>query len=335
MSDIEIRAIDVHDETQLHQWWRVGREAQVDRAYDVYPAWEHSRVALVEENPEHDLTLLAAYERGAMVGIGLIELHLLDNTHAAWIEVDVPPEQCGRGVGSALLDHVEQLAREAGRTHLMAAAFTPTGGTSPAARFAAAHGYEVAHTEGWKVLDLRDLPDWGPLDERVAQRIGDYRIVEWDTFTPPEHVADISRALSTFFSMVPTGELAIEDGEWTPERYLDNERRSAELNRRFVAAAIAPDGTLVGYTDVSVSRAKRTQGSVGITFALPGHRGHSLGLAVKLATHRALMAALPECEIVRTSNADVNDHMNAVNEVMGYRQVEDVLEVQKTFPTAG
>jgi len=129
--------------------------------------------------------------------------------------------------------------------------------------------------------------------------------------------------------MVPTGELAIEDGEWTPERYLDNERRTAELSRRLVAAAIAPDGSLVGYTDVSVSRAKTTQASVGITFVLPGHRGHSLGLAIKLASHRALVVALPECEIVRTSNAAVNDHMNAVNEAMGYRQVEDILEVQK------
>ena len=30
------------------------------------------------------------------------------------------------------------------------------GGTSAGARFAAAHGYEVANTEGFKVLDLRD-----------------------------------------------------------------------------------------------------------------------------------------------------------------------------------
>jgi hypothetical protein len=87
----------------------------------------------------------------------------------------------------------------------------------------------------------------------------------------------------------------------------------------------------VGYTDVNVARAQITQGSVGITFVLPSHRGHSLGLAVKLATHRALVAALPECELVRTTNADVNAHMNAVNERLGYRQVEDMLEVQKVI----
>ena len=139
----------------------------------------------------------------------------------------------------------------------------------------------------------------------------------------------MARALSVFMGMVPTGDLALEDGEWTPERYAENEQRVADRNRCFAAAAISPDGELVGYTDVNVSRAKTTQASVGITFVLPGHRGHSLGLAVKLANHRALVAALPECELVRTTNADVNEHMNAVNERLGYRQVEDMLEVQK------
>jgi GNAT superfamily N-acetyltransferase len=332
VSDYRIREIDKHDESVLHEWWRVGRQASADRAYDVYPTWEHSRVALVEDNPEHDLALLAAYDGSAgadvMVGIAAVELPLLDNTHSAWIDVGVPPARRGRGVGSALLADVERRVGAAGRTHSIAAAFTPPGEPSPGSRFAARHGYEVANTEGFKVLDLRDHPDWGPLDERVAARIGDYRVVEWDTHTPAELVPDLARAISTFVSMVPTGDLALEDGEWTPERYLDNERRFAKSGRTFAAAALAPDGELAGYTGLTVSRAMTTQASVGITFVLPGHRGHALGLAVKLANHRALTAALPECEIVRTSNADVNDHMNAVNEAMGYRLVEDVLEVQ-------
>ena len=142
---------------------------------------------------------------------------------------------------------------------------------------------------------------------------------------------DLARAISTFFSMVPTGDLALEDGEWTPERLRENEERGAERTRTFAAAAIAPDGELVGFSGLNVSLAKPTQAGVGITFVLPEHRGHSLGLAVKLANHRALMAAVPECEFVRTTNADVNVHMNAVNEQMGYRLVEDLLEVQKTL----
>ena len=38
---------------------------------------------------------------------------------------------------------------------------------------------------------------------------------------------------------------------------------------------------------------------------------------------------MPECRIVATDNADANAQMNAVNERMGYRLVEQLLEVQK------
>jgi GNAT superfamily N-acetyltransferase len=331
VSDIEVRAIDTQDEGELRAWWETGRAAAAERPYDVYPAWEHSRVALPEVNAERDLTLLAAYDGDAMVGIAASELPLLDNTHACWMDVGVPAERRRRGIGTALVDEVERLARKAGRTHVLGAAFTPPGGESDGTRFAASHGYLVAHREGAKVLDLHDHPDWSALDAEVAERIGDYRLVGWREHTPEEHLDDLGRAISTFFSMVPTGDLALEDGEWTPDRMRENEERGEPRSMRFCAAALAPDGELVGYTDLHVSRSKTSRASVGITFVLPGHRGHSLGLATKLASHRALQDAVPECATVRTSNADVNTHMNVVNERMGYRLVEDVIEVQKAL----
>ena len=115
---------------------------------------------------ERDLTLLAAYDADAIVGISAVELPLLDNTHAVWVDIDVPPEHRGRGVGAALLAAVEERSREAARTHVLGATFAPPGGESAGSRFAAAHGYAVANTEGFKVLDLAQRPDWAELDER-------------------------------------------------------------------------------------------------------------------------------------------------------------------------
>ena len=62
---------------------------------------------------------------------------------------------------------------------------------------------------------------------------------------------------------------------------------------------------------------------------MPGHRGHRLGLAMKLATHRRLAELFPSCAYVETGNAGVNAAMNAVNERLGYRVVERCLDVQK------
>jgi predicted GNAT family acetyltransferase len=68
---------------------------------------------------------------------------------------------------------------------------------------------------------------------------------------------------------------------------------------------------------------------IGVTMVLPEHRGHRLGLATKLASHRALRAQVPGCELVVTSNAEVNTHMNVINERMGYQQLETLVEYHK------
>ncbi len=164
----------------------------------------------------------------------------------------------------------------------------------------------------------------------MAARIGDYRIVEWGGATPEEHIEEVCGALNRFISMIPTGDLEMEDLDFTPERLRRNEARGVDLGTtRLVGAALAPDGTLAGYTDLFVEQASRSRAGIGITMVLPEHRGHSLGLGIKLATHRSLVAQVPECRIVVTGNADVNEHMNAVNERMGYRLVENILEFQK------
>ena len=61
----------------------------------------------------------------------------------------------------------------------------------------------------------------------------------------------------------------------------------------------------------------------------PAHRGHRLGLALKMATHDLALATYPELVTLDTSNAEVNTHMNAVNEALGYRTIETLLELQK------
>jgi hypothetical protein len=231
-----------------------------------------------------------------------------------------------------LLERTKEIARERGRSVLMGEAVTPPGATSPGAEFARAHGFEVANVDGLKILDLEDHPDWAPLDARVAERIGDYRLVEWQNHTPDEHVEGLCAALSSLVSMIPIGDLALEEKDWTPEPLRAEEARSVQLGRRVLAtAAVAPDGRLAAYTDATVEAATPTRASIDLTYALPEHRGRSLGLAVKLAHHRTLREAVPECRFVLTDNADSNVHMNAVNEAMGYRLVEQLLEVQKAL----
>jgi hypothetical protein len=68
------------------------------------------------------------------------------------------------------------------------------------------------------------------------------------------------------------------------------------------------------------------------TAVLRGHRGHRLGLAVKAANLAALQADHPERRLISTQNAETNAPMLAINEKMGFRAVEVLLEFQRTVP---
>jgi GNAT superfamily N-acetyltransferase len=332
MNAIEVCVVDTADEAQLHDWWRVSHAgATAGRPYDTYRPWELARVAAAEKRDDWESVRVVAYDGGRPVGAGEANLPLADNLDHGFLEVYVPVEERRRGVGAAVLAAVEEAATSRGRSVLVGETIGPVGGSTPGEPFAAAHGYVLAQREGLKVLEIHQhAGTWAPLDDHVAERIGDYRIVEWGGATPEEHIEHVCGALNQFVGMVPSGDLELGELDFSPERLRSNEARDARLGTiRFVGAALAPDGSLAGYHDLFVDSVRTTQAYVGITMVLPEHRGHALGLAVKLATHRSLRARFPECELVRTGNADVNEHMNAVNERLGYRLVEQILEFQK------
>ena len=82
-------------------------------------------------------------------------------------------------------------------------------------------------------------------------------------------------------------------------------------------------------SDVRIDDTDHSHGQVGITIVDPAHRGHRLGLALKVATHDLAVATYADLVALDTSNAEVNTHMNAVNETLGYRSIETLLELQK------
>ena len=65
------------------------------------------------------------------------------------------------------------------------------------------------------------------------------------------------------------------------------------------------------------------------TLVRPDHRGHRLGLAVKVANVRLLQETHPRITTVVTFNADVNAPMVAVNERLGFVPVQWMGELQK------
>jgi GNAT superfamily N-acetyltransferase len=332
---LELRDVDRVDGPTLHRWWEICHDAQSDRPVDYFATWETARVGLTNSHPDFEIELFGVYDgdgdEARMVGAALVNLPVTDNLRMAYYDVFVDWPDRRRGVGTRLLAEVERRARAAGRTRTLGEVFTPPGGTSAGMGFAEAHGCTVGNLETAKAIYLKESePRWDALEQEAEAALGGYRVLLWEKVVPDEYAEGMCTMLGAFIGMVPVGDLDLEDGEWTVDRLRASERRSLETRQhKFLGAAVAPDGTLVGYTDLRLNTTSTRVGYIGGTMVMPEHRGHRLGLAMKLATHRALRAAYPECELVVTSNADVNERMNAINEAMGYQVIEQLLEYQK------
>jgi len=83
--------------------------------------------------------------------------------------------------------------------------------------------------------------------------------------------------------------------------------------------AIAADGTCVGNSEIIVQQSEgTTMAWQESTLVLPEHRGHRLGLALKVATHRVLGERAPHVAALVTFNSHVNPWMIGINEKLGY-----------------
>ena len=85
-----------------------------------------------------------------------------------------------------------------------------------------------------------------------------------------------------------------------------------------VAAAHDASGELAAMTQLSVVPDSPGWGHQGLTAVTRQHRGHRLGLLVKTAMLGWLAQAEPAIELIDTGNASANDHMIAVNDVLGF-----------------
>ncbi len=331
---VEIREVDRSDEDQLKAFWQVGKDAEdAYRPYDFYPPWVTARESYVEGRPGFGHQLLGAFEGDELVGRCHLTYPLLDNTHLCFAEVQVLPSRQRRGIGTALVDRAFQEARSQGRRTVVAEAYVPSGADGPALEFSRAVGFAEAIDEGIKIVDLAETePSWEMLTREAAARSEGYRLVAWLDAVPAEWISQFCRLNEAFNDLAPSGELELEAEVWDEARVRDGEALNARVGRRvFAVAAVTADGEMAGVTEAMVNDHAPQRGFQSGTLVLPAHRGHALGLAMKVANHRAVRLAFPQCQILMTGNADVNAAMNAVNERLGYREVERCVEVQKAL----
>lgn len=175
-------------------------------------------------------------------------------------------------------------------------------------------------------VDEATLDEWAGAAKPYHR---DYRLVSVQGGVPDELVPGFCALQAAFNEEAPMGDFDVEPEVWTAERLRANEeRRERQGTWTDVTFAIAPDGSVVGMTELEVTGEGRGNCLQGGTLVLPHHRGHRLGMALKVANLRSLQTRDFELTMIHSWNAEVNDHMGAINAALGFVAVETVEEMQ-------
>jgi GNAT superfamily N-acetyltransferase len=324
--DVEIATINPdEDERGLADWFGIWRATDLEKFADDV-GWDEQDIRA----QSHDTTtvmrhLLARADDGSAVAAALFSLPQLDNLHAAWLDVRVDPSQRRLGYGRTMVQYVEAETRRVGRTVINGINDMPVAqqDSHPAPLFCRAMAFEVQHMGHRRALGLPLPPERAAAlwrDVRDAKGASDYRVIRLKGRWPDQFVEDqcaLERAMSTD---QPLGDSQATEEVWDAARIDDQAQHLADqgLISLVAAAQHIESGQLVACSRLVYSDRRPSEAWQWATIVLEEHRGHRLGLAVKLANLDFLAQELPTARRVITSNAAVNAPMIAVNDLMGF-----------------
>lgn len=290
-------------------------------------------VQLRSENSVERLEPYVVLVDGHVAGMALLWFPLLDNTQFTWAEVDVDPAWRHRGAGTALAERVAERTAAVGRRTVLVEVNVPDHEREdhPYVRFVRRHGYSYANTEVRRILDLPlDPARLEALAAEAATRHDGYRVESFVGGLPEELRESYCACWNQLAVDAPTGEIEFEEEALSPQTYAEELGRLEQQGRTMLhTVAIAPGGEVVAYNDLVVSADDPDEVMQWGTLVRREHRGHRLGMAVKVRGLQELARFAPRARRVQTCNAEQNAHMVAVNVELGFRKVEVLLSYQR------
>lgn len=312
--------------------------ADLSRWYHVYErSHRHDQpdepMALLDEvraealSSDDNLAVLALAEEtgtGEAVGVSFTSLPVRDNTHVLDVNyLAVLPERRRANVGTRLVDDVLALAAQYDRRTLIALVVATGEPDQDVAgdRAARSWSFSLASSDQRRVLVMP--PDVRRIDAAratVGAHADDYEIVTWAGATPPQYLEDRARIQQRMSTDIPLGELDWAEEAWDGARMRRLEGLVEQSGRLTWSAGALhrASGRLVAATWLQAHPDLPADVTQWDTLVLPEHRGHRLGLAIKLANLEQLERSWPAASRIITGNSVDNGPMIAVNDDLGF-----------------
>jgi GNAT superfamily N-acetyltransferase len=330
----ELGAEALADDALMRDYYDINRRAELlDREQAPFWTYEELLGAFRSEDSGERQQLFAAYDGDLMVGTAVLWSFLLDNTDKAWFHLDVDVPQRRRGVGRALIERLEQVAKADGRTLILTDTKLPFDEreTHGNRQFAEAVGFELSNYEVVRHLALpvpdAQVQEW--IDEAAPRHEG-YTIETFVNDVPEDLVESLCVLLGQLAVDAPTGAVDFDEEVVTRQRYAENVATTKAMGRaRYETLALTPDRLVVAQSTLAVPVSASTTVFQWGTFVHREHRGHKLGLATKAVNLRAAQSSRDDLTLVTTQNAETNDYMVSINQRMGFEPVEVAIEFVK------
>lgn len=329
---LRIETVDPFDDEAFDTWHAVHLASQRHgREPAAVTAWtrEEMRAQLQRPGRRSWAGIFLGRVDGEPVATGHLLTPLLDNLDQAQVSVDVLAAHRRHGHGTRMLGHLTEQALARGRRLWIAEASWPMtapadGAGEPGPGLLRDQGFTLGLVEVLRVLD--PPPDPGHLRALAARAAPHHAAYEVRSFVgrvPDDLLAGWATVTASLSTEAPMGSLSLEAEVADPALVREEEELLARQDRtRHAAVALGPGGRVVGYTEIVTTGHEPGLAYQWGTVVDPAHRGHRLGLALKAAAHLLLHEHVGDLRMVRTWNAETNDHMVAVNDLLGYRPIE-------------
>jgi GNAT superfamily N-acetyltransferase len=269
------------------------------------------------EGPDEAIWL--AEVDGDVVGWAGLSFYRYGPQDRAKIVGAVHPDHRRRGIGRALMETAEAATD---RPKLRAPAWGGTGGEAAVPRL----GYTRHGSHEVRRLTIAD-PQPAELVEAAEAASAGYDLERYVGPVPDELLGEM-QLLREAINDAPGVDVF---DEYPPERLRGYEESLAhQRNTPYtVVARHRATGAPAGITILCVPELRPSIAAQEDTSVLPAHRGHRLGMRLKLAMLDWLRSERPDVAYVDTWNVPDNAPMIAINDALGCRRVAETISFRK------